>query len=522
MSRSKSALGGAFLGYLYHGSTLLVGLWLTPFYLRTLGPHDYGIWISGLQVLAFLLLADLGVTAVLPRDVAHAHGKERTEGSFELELLLGQTAEAVLRQTVLIGVLTAGIFLFSHKITPGLRGPIGLVLLVFVATYPLRIFPQTLQGLQDFTFLGSSRLWIWAVSTGLTVLLLMLGFRFYALAWGWCTQEIGGNLICITRLRRIRPELLSIETWRNRGSVGWKVLRRGLWVSVSQVATFLTSGMDVIIVARMLGPAMVVTYSCTAKLIWVLQNQPQMLANFALPGISQMRTSTSKEQVRRATTCLTQATILLTGAIFCVVLPLNHAFVNLWVGERFFGGEMLTLLVLLNLVGRLIDGTLGLSLFAFGYEKMWAIRCLLDGGVSFVMASLLVRGPLGLSGVSLGLCCGVWLVAIPIDVYLYCREFSLTFWDVVRSYLPCIWRFAAVGTVAVAVVSYIRIQSWPVLALAGAAIGCAYLLLIIQYLRHIELGDYVRQAWVGLRRKSRPVELELVQTAASGGGAREP
>ena len=61
MSRSRSFLGGALFAYIYQASLMLVGLWLTPFYIRTLGERDYGIWLVGLQVLNFLLLCDFGI-----------------------------------------------------------------------------------------------------------------------------------------------------------------------------------------------------------------------------------------------------------------------------------------------------------------------------------------------------------------------------------------------------------------------------------------------------------------------------
>ena len=76
MSRSRSFLGGAVFAYIYQASLMLLGLWLTPFYIHTLGVRDYGIWLVGLSVLNFLLLCDFGVIVVTPRDVAHASGLE--------------------------------------------------------------------------------------------------------------------------------------------------------------------------------------------------------------------------------------------------------------------------------------------------------------------------------------------------------------------------------------------------------------------------------------------------------------
>src|ERR1700724_939365 len=137
MSRTRSFLNGALFAYLYQGSAMVIGLWLTPFYIHTLGPKDYGIWLVGMQVLAMLMLCDFGVLAVIPRDVARARGLEQREtGSLDLPLIIGQTTRVVLVQTLLIALVSLGLTVFRPAAVAELQGPIGLVLFVAVITYP--------------------------------------------------------------------------------------------------------------------------------------------------------------------------------------------------------------------------------------------------------------------------------------------------------------------------------------------------------------------------------------------------
>lgn len=347
MSRTRSFFGGAVFAYIYQASAMAVGLWLTPFYIRTLGANGYGIWLVGLQALTFLLLCDFGIIAVAARDVARASGLEQSEpGSNHLALLIGQTIKVVLLQTLLVALVALGVFVFRPASASGLRGPIALVLAAFVLSYPLRMFPAVLQGLQDLKFLGQLRLSLWAVATAIGVVLLIFGAGYYALAAGWCVQQIGHDLGAFLRMRRIRPELVSVDVWKEAGPLRWRWFTRGFWVSVGQGAFWLLSGTDLLIIARAFGPATVVIYSCTAKLVTVLQNQPQTLAGVALPGLSQMKTAESRERILQATTSLTQAMLLLAGAVFCIVFATNQQFVTTWLGAGFFGGMTLTALIL--------------------------------------------------------------------------------------------------------------------------------------------------------------------------------
>ena len=74
-SRTHSFLKGAGAGYLYQAIALLTGLWLTPFLLHRLGQQDYGLWLAGAQILGYMMLLDLGVISLLPRETAYVMGR---------------------------------------------------------------------------------------------------------------------------------------------------------------------------------------------------------------------------------------------------------------------------------------------------------------------------------------------------------------------------------------------------------------------------------------------------------------
>ena len=104
--RAHRLLRGLGLGYLHTAAAALVGLWLTPFLLHSLGSPDYGLWLLGTQVVFYLGLMDLGVVAVMPREVASASGLPASHRAQAITSLIGQTATIVLWQ--LPGVALVG------------------------------------------------------------------------------------------------------------------------------------------------------------------------------------------------------------------------------------------------------------------------------------------------------------------------------------------------------------------------------------------------------------------------------
>jgi O-antigen/teichoic acid export membrane protein len=509
MSRSRSFLGGALFAYIYQAALMLVGLWLTPFYIHTLGERDYGIWLVGLAVLNFLLLCDFGVIVVTPRDVANASGVDQSEqASGEVARVVGQTLKVVLAQTGVIALAALALFFVRPAHDAELRGPVGLILAVFVISYPLRVFPAVLQGLQDLKFLGQLRLTLWGVSTVLVVGLLLLGARFYALAGGWCLQQMGHDLAAYFRLRRVRTDLLPFKIWHQAGPLRWRWFARGFWVNVNQLATQLSAGSDVLIVGRSISAATVVIYNSTNKLIAVLQNQPQILASVALPGLSHMKTSESRERILQATTSLTQAMLLLAGGVFCIVLAVNQQFVTWWLrhlpagGAHFFGGMPLTVVLLLTFLLRQADYTLAVTLFAFGHEKWLSIKALIDGAASVAIAFLLV-GHWGMAGVACGFLCGAACVSIPADVFLLTRTLQVSVGEISRPYLPYVWRFVVVGGAALAIRQWLGAPDLLHLAITTSLAGLVYLLVVMPYVWTTPLRGYIERATASLTSSMR-------------------
>src|SRR5512141_2032356 len=102
MTRTKRFLGGILWSYANMAVVLVVGLWLTPFYLRELSAERYGLWLVGAQVLAYLLLFDFGVVSIVPRETAYTTGRSGGISGGELPMIVSDAAQIALWQTPLV------------------------------------------------------------------------------------------------------------------------------------------------------------------------------------------------------------------------------------------------------------------------------------------------------------------------------------------------------------------------------------------------------------------------------------
>src|SRR5207302_298823 len=151
--------------------------------------------------------------------------------------------------------------------------------------------------------------------TAATIALLVNGYGIYALAIGWALTQLLLAGVSVARVCVAYPQVLP----RRLPALPWGVLHsylsRGSWITVSQVATSLLSGADILIIGKLYGPIAVVPYACTSKLISVLMNQPNLLMQAAEPGLAELRASGSKDRVLHAVTALTQALLILSGML---------------------------------------------------------------------------------------------------------------------------------------------------------------------------------------------------------------
>jgi len=243
-----------------------------------------------------------------------------------------------------------------------------------------------------------------------------------------------------------------------------------------------------------------VPFVCTGKLITVLSNQPQMLIPLAVPALSQMRTGESRERVSQVCIALAQAMLMLSGAVVCVVLAVNHGFVGRWVGAGQYGGFGLTTLILLCMLLRHWNQTIGVALFSFGYERRLCVTALIDGSVS-VGAMVLLVSHYGLIGAPLGIIIGACLISLPANFSALARETEMSVWQMLKPLAPWFARFAVLALCSGAAARMWTPNTLPLLAVTATITALVYAAAMFPLMLRNPLGIYVRPRLFPIRAR---------------------
>jgi O-antigen/teichoic acid export membrane protein len=492
MSRTRRIVGGVGLGQAHLVLVTAVGLFLTPFLLSRVGQQEYGLWLLGLQLTGYLALLDFGVVALLPREVSFAKGRVMSGEQASLLRDTVSRVRGVIRwQLPVVAVVSFVAWWALPDQWASLRGPLAWVMAFFALTFSTRAFHATLQGLQDLVFLGQVQVASWSAGIAVMVGLVLSGHRLGALATGWLVTQGVTMAACWWRIRsRYR------HIWAPRVSwASWEDARmyfgKSVWVSASQVAQVLLGGSDVLLIGVVLGPAAVVPYACTAKLIQVLANHPQILMQAASPALSEMRVSESRAKLISATFVLTRAMLVISGGVAVTVIAINGSFVQWWVGPQQYGGLGLTLLLVAGMLVRHLNTTTSYAVFSFGHERRLALTALADGAVTVIASVVLLRF-MGAAGAAVGALVGVLSVSLIANFIALGRELGIPVLAPLKDLGGWFARFAVAAIASVMIAMWHPAPGvWQVIA-RGSVAAVVYGVLIWTFVLHGPLGAYLR------------------------------
>ena len=501
MTRSKRFLRGLSVGYVNMGATLAVGLLLTPFLIRHLGQTELGIWLVLTQILMFLGLVDFGIVAILSRETAYALARSGdTRVDSELPTLISRTKSIVLMQVPVLVAACSLLLLFLPSGLQDHRMFILAVCVAFVVRFPMRIYQEVLTGMQDLTFVGATQLTALVVSTTATVILVLRGAGLFALVVNWSILQLGPTVAAYVRLKIMHPHLLREQLqWPRWHELRFLITKAG-WVSAGQLAQVLSTGSDLIMIERVMGAAAVVPYSVTSRLVGISANAPYMIMQQASPALSELRILGTPERLLRLSLALTGSVLLLGGLCATVIQAINQGFVEWWIGAEFYGGGVLTTVLILTMIVRQFHVAVGYAVFCFGHEKRLCLTALLETSTGAVAAIVFIF-MLGAVGAPLGALFGMAVVGLPLNLYVLSRETGGSLVRYLGNLLPWLSRFACALSLAASLAWYRTPRSLVEILLYCSMASAFYVALEMHVALRPPLGDYVRPLLDRLARR---------------------
>lgn len=481
MNEKRQFTAGALLSYCSIAFSVAAGLLYTPWLIRTVGDHGYGIYTLALSVVNFFLL-DLGIGSAVARFLAGYDARGRSE---EAARFLGVVYQVLGFLAVVIALCLAAVFLLSGSLYPQLN-PNDLTLfrrilatlgLYSVIAFPFGTFGGILSANQRFAELRACELGQKVLSVVLIVAALKLGRGVLALA---VAHVFTGGVFLLVKyaiLRKKTGHRASLRGW-DRGCAAdlWHYSR---WVAVMNLAHRCIFNVMPSVIALFTGSAEVTLFALAAALEGYLYTAGEAVNGMFLPRLSRLLAVDSGREEAAALTLRAG-----TFQIWVVGLPvigfacLGREFVALWLGPGYEPVYWCALLLMSPGVISIPQQSARSALLAAGHVREQALVCAAAAVLNVVLAFVLV--PVwGVTGGAVSVC-AVCLVRVVGMNLLYRRQLSmdlpLYFRRVFARWLPGGLAALAAGLAAA---RFLPLSGWGGLAVKALLICAVYGLFLL-------------------------------------------
>jgi O-antigen/teichoic acid export membrane protein len=401
---TKRFLKGVVSGWTFMIASLLVGLWMVPFTLKFLTRPEYAIYAIATDLLSWLGLANLGVSAVFNSRGAQLMGSGDKK---ELDIVASTTFFTQLASAII--VIIAGLvvslkpeLLFSKNASAEhLQMVVAILITGFTISYILQPLNSMLIASKQIHIDNYLRFGMLAITTGLTVLFLTLGLKLMSLALSNLAGTIIISVVTWIRVKKTLGDIkISPDLWRfDRFKF---LLKNGVWFSIGGLAGIFIFRIDSFLIGHYISLTTVTSYVITIKLYQIADKFHQQFFNTTRPYYAQVYGKGDMGLLSRMHELSFNLSFTSAFIMGIVVMLVNKWFIGIWVGSDFYLGNTVNMLLCINFILQASVLPNRIVLASTFYKIEWHNLTRVTEGITKLLISILLFKYLGVNAVIVG------------------------------------------------------------------------------------------------------------------------
>jgi len=401
---SKSFLKGVVSGYAFMITSMLVSLWLVPFTLKYLTRPEYAIFAIAGDLLSWLSLAGLGVSAVFNSRGAQLMGSRDIE---ELNIVASTTFFTQLASSVII--IIAGIIvtlkpelLFSKEASvEHLQMVVAILVTAFTISFIFQPLNAMLVASKQIHIDNYLKFGLLAINTLLTILFLTKGLKLLSLA---LSNFIGTIIISIITWIRVKRTLgyIKIDPGLWRFDRFRFLLKNGVWFSIGGLAGIFIFRMDSFLIGQYISLTTVTSFVITIKLYQIADKFHQQFFNTTRPYFAQVFGKRDMQLLSRMHNLSFNLSFTAAFVMGITVMLVNKWFIRVWVGPDFYLGDTINMLLCINFILQASVLPNRIVLASTFYKIEWHNITRVTEGVLKLVTSILLFKSAGVNAIVIG------------------------------------------------------------------------------------------------------------------------
>lgn len=393
VGRRRAVLTNIAFQYVAVGLAVAQGVFLVPVYLRSMSLPLYGAWLATGNVLAWIELADPGLSTVMQQRAAAAFGRGDIHG-------LARTIGTGLG----VSLLTACLPLAAWPFATPIAGTLGLppadnVLLaaafrVALVSMAVAIASYGVAAVNVAVHSSAAAGMVFATSgvasIVLTIVLLRYDFGLLALPLAGAARSaillLGNTMALWLWLRRMKVPRIRFDAKEARG-----IGRQSLYTLTTRLGSALAGKVDLFITAALITPASAASLALTGKAFELVRLATERIGVAIAPGLAHLAGERGPESTSGVINGTLRVTITAAAVALTGVVALNQPFVGLWVGSEAFGGQALTVALAAATGVAVLSTTLYQVAYSLGAFRPSAVSSVLESLVKLAALLVLLR-----------------------------------------------------------------------------------------------------------------------------------
>jgi O-antigen/teichoic acid export membrane protein len=491
---------------------VMVGFFLTPFVVHSLGDRMYGFWALVGTFIGYYGLLELGLGSAVSRYVGGALGKGDKEEC-------GKLFSTALQLYVVLGLAVIAITVVLSFASPlfvrnpqdaSLFGKVILILGLSIGLgFPARAFGGILNAELRLDWLAVIGLATLLLRTALVVAVLLAGCKVLALAWVAFISGLPGIAASAVLARKQCPWLrFSAQPWL--GQRARALLSYGAFALVAHVADQLRSGVDEFVIAGCVGLAAVTHFRIASLLAGYFANLMMALVGTIQPWFSRMDGTGDQHAIQRALLFSTKLSICAAAFAAFGFVALGKPFIERWMGRPYLDAYPCLAILALGYVAAFGQGPSRYLLYGISKHKFFAVINTIEGVANVGLSIWFVR-TMGIFGVALGTFIPMVVVKLIAQPLYVCRVSLIPYGVYVRELAKSLLIVCA-SLIVPGLIS-VRFAAANYYSLAAVALAS-----LVCYAAVIRFLQFNGQEWEMLRRAVLPSSRAAVyQNALSAG-----
>ena len=324
--------------------TAISAVILTAIVVRSLPRELSGVFFLCINFGALIMLADLGISPTLSREIAFATaGRDEESSNLRILKLLGTVVRISISIATVILVLSIffGLIYFQKTVNPVFLKEVQNGWIIFAIGSALNVLSGSgfsgLYGIGLVSIEGIGRIVVQISGLLLGVVAIVCGFGFSGLCLAWLAQ---GCISCITSwslLIYFRPSVKNISL-KYDGSIIRQFLKPSLKWSATSLSVYMTFNAISLIVGAILGPAEVSEFALVARMGQLALALSLAFSGSASPHISREFAAGNMVEVKQILVHNLRLGMALCISLLTILVLFAEKIIGLWVGSGHFAG----------------------------------------------------------------------------------------------------------------------------------------------------------------------------------------